>query len=123
MIHHVEFLEICTRDRVTSHVSVFRCRFFLCSVFFIYNIYNNYIINNKNDEINFFKNTNISASLSVARCKNVTGSIFFIFFYFSVFFKKKTERRQWEWRFFHWRQTKGECAGHKKIYATGSVAL
>jgi hypothetical protein len=40
----------------------------------------------------------------MTRCKDITGSGVFPFFYFSIFFLKKNERRQGEWHFFHWCQ-------------------
>jgi hypothetical protein len=64
------------------------------TVLFIYNICNNYIINNKSDEIEILK-----IRMAVARYKDATASDVFTFFFFTYQFKKKTERRQWEWRF------------------------
>jgi ATP-dependent Zn protease len=57
-----------------------------CQFFFIYNIYNNYIINNKSDAIKILKSTNGSSPLVAKISLAVTSLLFFLLF--SVFFFK-----------------------------------
>jgi hypothetical protein len=83
-------MDILSAERERSHSEN--------SFFFTYNIYNNYIINNKSDEIKILK-----IRMAVRHCqwcvaKTPLAMAFLLsfFFLFSVFLKKKTKRRQWE---------------------------
>jgi hypothetical protein len=75
----------------------------MCWSVFYYSYSNNPNFNNKSDKIKISRIRMVARHCQWHVAKTPLAVVFF-FLLFSFFLKKKTERRQWEWRVSHWCQ-------------------